>query len=427
MPPLKSVPGMRDLLPHALPTWRRLRGLAEDVAELRGYAPIETPILEPTELFSRAVGEGTDVVDKEMYTFTDAGGRSVTLRPEATASVTRAYFDAGLHQQPQPVRLYYWGPTFRYDRPQAGRYRQFFQFGVEAVGEADPGLDVEVIEMGRDWLDRGGVTGVSVELNSIGDATCRPAYREALREHFRPHIDAMGPVAQRRFELNPLRLLDSKDPAAEPVVSAAPSPVDFLCDACAEHYAAVKAGLDAVGVEYRENPRLVRGLDYYTRTAFEYWAEDLQGAQNALGGGGRYDGLAEVLGHPPTPAVGFAMGVDRAVLALERAGATVPAPPPQVYVIPAVVAARTRALDLAGALRRVGLRTVVGFGERSLKSHMRSAQKSGAPCVVIIGAQELAQGTAAVRDMVKGEQTEVNIELAVVAAAVVVERARLGS
>ena len=342
---------MRDLLPAETPTWERIATPSAHVARLdrsparpnqRGYARVVTPILEPTELFARGVGEATDIVEKEMYTFTDKGDRSVTLRPEATASVVRAYFQGGLNQGPQPARLWYEGPMFRYDRPQAGRYRQFFQFGVEAIGEPSPWLDVEVIEMASSWLAASQVTGVRLQLNSIGDGNCRPAYREALRDHFRPHLAEMCEDDKRRFDTNPLRLLDCKKPSCTPFQVGAPSPIDYLCDACREHHAVVEAGLQRLGIEYDANPRLVRGLDYYTRTAFEFWHVDLEGAQNALGGGGRYDGLAETLGFAGTPAVGFAMGMDRVVLALERSGATAEPHHVGVYVIPAMCRAPRR-------------------------------------------------------------------------------------
>jgi histidyl-tRNA synthetase len=406
----RTVPGMRDLLPDETPTWARLERIARVVSIQRGYARVVTPILEPTELFARGVGEGTDIVDKEMYTFTDKGRRSVTMRPEATASVVRAYFQGGLNQGSQPARLWYEGPMFRYDRPQAGRFRQFFQYGVEAIGEPSPWLDVEVIEIAADWLRQCGVTGVSLQLNSLGDGTCRPAYREALRDHFRPHLAEMCDDDKRRFEQNPLRLLDCKKPSCTPFQAGAPSPIDYLCDPCREHHDAVLGGLDALDIAFEPNPRLVRGLDYYTRTAFEFWHEDLEGAQNALGGGGRYDGLAETLGFTPTAAVGFAMGSDRVVLALQRGGATASPPHLAVYVIPAVGAANPIAVQVARDLRTGGWSVVVDAGERSLKARMRQAQKSGAGTVVIIGENELASGRLTLRDMAAGEQTEVTRE-----------------
>jgi histidyl-tRNA synthetase len=398
---------MRDLLPDQTPTWALLEVAARLTAQRYGYQRIITPLLEPTELFSHAVGEGTDIVDKEMYTFTDKGDRSLSLRPEATASVLRAYFEGGLHQAPQPVRLWYEGPMFRYDRPQAGRYRQFFQFGAEAIGDPSPGLDVELIAMSSDWLATSGVEGVSLQLNSVGDEVCRPAYREALRDYFRPYLAEMCEDDRRRFEINPLRMLDCKKPSCTPFHAAAPRLIDYLCDPCREHHQRVRAGLHALGLEFIENPRLVRGLDYYTRTAFEYWHQDLEGAQNALGGGGRYDGLAEVLGYEPTPGVGFAMGCDRVVLALERSEAAVSADVVEVYLIPAVDGAEKVVLEAARDLRREGRSAVIDHSDRSLKARMRQAQKVGSPAVVIVGEEELGAGTLTVRDMASGEQLAV--------------------
>jgi histidyl-tRNA synthetase len=398
---------MRDLLPDQTPTWALLEVAARLTAQRYGYQRIVTPLLEATDLFAHGVGEGTDIVDKEMYTFTDKGDRSLSLRPEATASVLRAYFEGGLHQAPQPVRLWYEGPMFRYDRPQAGRYRQFFQFGAEAIGDPSPGLDVELIAMSSDWLTASGVKGVSLQLNSVGDEVCRPAYREALRDYFRPYLDEMCEDDRRRFEINPLRMLDCKKPSCTPFHAAAPRLIDYLCDPCREHHQKVRAGLHALGLEFVDNPRLVRGLDYYTRTAFEFWHEDLEGAQNALGGGGRYNGLAEVLGYEATPGVGFAMGCDRVVLALQRAGSTVSADVVEVYLIPAVDGAEKIVYEAARELRRDGRSAVVDHSQRSLKARMRQAQKLGSPCVVIVGDEELNAGTLAVRDMASGEQLAV--------------------
>jgi histidyl-tRNA synthetase len=401
---------MRDLLPDETPTWERIQRIARVVTRRTGYQMIVTPVLEQTELFGRSVGELTDIVEKEMYTFTDKGGRSSTLRPEATASVVRAYFQGALSQAPQPVRLWYEGPMFRYDRPQAGRYRQFSQFGVEAIGDPSPWLDVEVIEMASDWLRSSGVSRVSLQVNSLGDATCRPAYREALRDHFRPHLGEMCDDDKRRFEQNPLRLLDCKKPTCTPFHAGAPSPIEYLCDPCREHHARVEAGLKRLGIEYEANPRLVRGLDYYTRTAFEFWHADLQGAQNALGGGGRYDGLAETLGFAPTPAVGFAMGMDRVVLALQREGSAAPPFRPGVYVIPAAPAAYEVAAAVARDLREAGWGVLLDPSERSLKARMRQASKVGAGCVVIIGDDELASGMLSVKDLDGGDQRSVSRE-----------------
>lgn len=398
---------MRDLLPAEMATWTRIRRVAAELCDQHGYAELVTPVVEHTEVFAHGVGEGTDIVEKEMYTFKDRGGRSLSLRPEATASAVRAYFDGGLTQGPQPARLWYEGPMFRYDRPQKGRYRSFRQFGVEAIGDAAPELDVEVIELSAEWLRRCGVADFTLELNSIGDATCRPAYRQALQDYYRPHLAELCDDDRRRFETNPLRLLDCKKPSCEPLQAAAPRTLDHLCEACAEHHRRVLAALGALGIAHHQNDRLVRGLDYYTRTAFEYWDPGIGGQQNALGGGGRYDGLAEVLGFPSTPGVGFAMGEDRVVLALQEGGGAEAARAPEISVIPAAADSEATAMRLAAGLRQGGLRVVVQFGRRSMRAHMRQAQKVGAPVVLILGDEEAASGRVAVRDMVRAEQSVV--------------------
>ncbi|MHB8508777.1 MAG: histidine--tRNA ligase [Candidatus Dormibacteria bacterium] len=424
MSQVRSVAGTRDLFGEEQATMSAILRTAAELAAIRGYQAIETPIFEYTEVFARGVGQGTDVVEKEMYTFEDRGGRSLTLRPEATASVVRAYFEGGMSQVPQPVRLHYQGPMFRAERPQAGRYRQFAQHGVEAIGEGSPGLDAEVVELAAAGLAALGLEGVALQLNSLGDAVCRPAYRDALRDHYRPHLPQMCEDCQRRFEINPLRLLDCKKQTCQPYQAGAPSPVDHLCEACADHHATVKALLTDGGVTFHENPRLVRGLDYYTRTAFEFWHVDLQGAQNALGGGGRYDGLAEVLGFPDTPGVGFAMGVDRIYLALLRQGLARPQPTPEVVVLAAADGAAVVAARLASELRSGGMRTVVDHSGRSLKARMRQAQKMEVLAVVLIGEEEMAAGAVSVRDMNAGEQSTVPLKEAVILVAGVTARGR---
>ncbi|HEY8741356.1 MAG TPA: histidine--tRNA ligase [Candidatus Dormibacteraeota bacterium] len=405
MPPVQSVAGMRDLLPAEMATWTRLFRVAAQLCEQRGYQPIVTPVLEHTEVFAHGVGVGTDIVDKEMYTFEDKGGRSLSLRPEATASAVRAYFEGGLNQGPQPTRLWYEGPMFRYDRPQKGRYRSFRQFGIEAIGDDTPELDAEVIELASAWLRRCGIEDVTLEVNSLGDARCRPGYRQALRDYYRPHLAELCEDDRRRFETNPLRLLDCKKPQCQPFQESAPRTIDHLCEECAAHHARVLAALDGLEIGYHQNHRLVRGLDYYTRTAFEYWDPGHGGQQNALGGGGRYDGLAEVLGFRPTPGVGFAMGEDRVVLALQEAGRAEPELPPHATIIPAAAGSGPLAMRLAADLRGGGLRVVVQHGTRSLKAQMRQAQKLGAPIALILGEDEVAAGEVTVRDMRRSEQT----------------------
>ena len=399
---------MRDLLPAEMATWSRLAREAAELAGQRGYGPLVTPVIEHTELFTHGVGEGTDVVEKEMYTFKDRGDRSLTLRPEATASAVRAYFEGGLNQGPQPVRLWYEGPMFRYDRPQRGRYRSFRQFGVEAIGDDAPGLDVEVIELSGAWLRACGVADFTLEVNSIGDARCRPAYRRALQDSYRPHLSELCEDDRRRFETNPLRLLDCKNPKCVRFQAGAPRTIDHLCEECAAHHRAVLVLLDALGLTYNQNHRLVRGLDYYTRTAFEFWDPGHGGQQNALGGGGRYDGLAETLGYPTTPGVGFAMGEDRVVLSLQESGRAEPESLAQVSVVPAAEASEAAAMQLAARLREARIRVVVQHGRRSMKAQMRQAQKLGVRAVLILGEDEMASGRVAVRDMARAEQSVVH-------------------
>jgi len=304
--PIRAVRGVRDILPSELPLWRAAQRAASEVAERFGYQEIVTPILESAELIERA-GEETDAFAKELYKFTDRGDRQLALRPEATAGVLRAYFERRLNQGPQPSRLYLMGPMFRYDRPQKGRYRQFYQLDVEAIGSASAALDAEVIEVGREWLRQSGLGDLRLELNTIGDARCRPAYLEKLKEYYVPLRSSLSPESQRRLDRNPLRLLDSKAEQDVPFKAGAPRITDCLCEECAGHWALVRRLLDAAEIEYTLNPYLVRGLDYYTRTVFEFYPAGAAGQQDALGGGGRYDGLAEAEGWPATPAVGLSL------------------------------------------------------------------------------------------------------------------------
>ena len=386
--------GTQDILPSEQPYWLQMTRTGEAMAVAHGYQRIDTPIFEATELFVRTAGDTSDVVTKEMYTFVDRGGRSMTLRPEGTAPVVRAYFDAGMHNGPQPVRLYYVGPFFRYDRPQAGRFRQFHQFGVETIGDSNPALDVEVIALGWRWYEALGITGVSLQLNSIGDGVCRPAYREALRDYYRPYLVSLGAEDRARFERNPLRLLDSKDPDSIVLQAKAPRMLDFLCHDCRSAFEEVQAGLKRVGLPFTINPRLVRGLDYYTRTTFEYWHESLSGAQNSLGGGGRYDGLAQDLGYRPTAAVGFALGLERTASILKTAEAA-----PAVYAIAVDVSALDAMRDLARELRERGLAVVADVSDARLDAKLRRASRMQAVLALLVGRQEDGLDRVTVRDL----------------------------
>jgi histidyl-tRNA synthetase len=381
--PIRSVRGVRDILPADMPVWRAAREAAAAVARSFGYEEIETPIIEPSELIER-VGEDTDIGAKELYRFEDRGGRNVALRPEATAGVVRAYFEGQLNQGPQPSRLYLFGPMFRYDRPQKGRYRQFFQFDVEAIGSASAGLDAEVIQVAAGWLTKVGLDDPRLELNTIGDANCRPAYLEKLKDYYRPLKSQLHGDCQLRLERNPLRLLDCKVPQCQPFKAGAPKITDNLCQECSAHWSDVRRLLDGAGIEYVLNPYLVRGLDYYTRTVFEFYPSGATGQQDALASGGRYDGLAEDLNWPSTPGVGFAGGLDR------------------VTELMAVEAS-----EVARVCRAVRS-TAVDYEPKSLRAKMRSANKLGARWVVLLSAEDAARRVAQLRDMSSGDQNEVS-------------------
>ncbi len=402
--PIKAVRGVRDILPAEMPVWRAAQAGAAAVARRFGYEEIVTPIIEHAELIER-VGEDTDAVAKELYRFDDRGGRNLALRPEATAGVVRAYFEGGLNQGAQPSRLYLFGPMFRYDRPQKGRYRQFYQFNVEAIGGAAPGLDAEVVELAGDWLHEVGLEDLRLELNTIGDAKCRPAYLERLKEYYRPLKSQLGGDSQLRLERNPLRLLDSKVPQEQPFKDGAPKIIDHLCDECGEHWSSVRRLLDAASIEYQLNPYLVRGLDYYTRTVFEFYPGGATGQQDALASGGRYDGLAEAEGWPATPGVGFAGGLDRVTELMAAAGREVAtAPPADVLVLPGGDLA-VEAAEVARILRAV--RSVaVDYEPKSLRAKMKSANRVGARWVVLLTPDEANRRVAQIRDMTSGVQEE---------------------
>jgi histidyl-tRNA synthetase len=398
--------GTQDLLPREQPYWEAMDAAAKDQASRFGYQRIETPIFEATELFVRGAGEGSDIVAKETYTFTDRGNRSLTLRPEGTAPIVRAYFDAGLDQEPQPVRLYYMGPYFRYDRPQAGRFRELHQFGIEAIGDGSPLLDVEAIALGWNWFAALEIAGVTLHLNSIGDEVCRPAYRDLLREYYRPHLSKLSEESRTRFEKNPLRLFDSKDPQDQPLKRQAPHIVDHLCAPCAEAFRVVKEGLAAEEIPFELNPELVRGLDYYTRTVFEYQHESLGGAQNAVGGGGRYDGLAAALGYRPTPGVGFAMGMDRTAIILQQGKPLTPAAP-DVYAVALEARDELYVFHLATSLRARGFRVVFDPGPARLDAKLRKAARRGARLALLVGPEEREKSQVVIRDM--GSKTQTSI------------------
>lgn len=391
--------GTDDILPPASRTWRRVLGAFDSLAERYGYELAITPIFEATDVFERGVGEGTDVVQKEMYTFEDKGGRSITLRPEATASMVRAYLASGSQT---PMKLAYSGPMFRYERPQAGRRRQFWQVGVEYLGENAAGADVEVIELGYRFYQDIGLQGVEVQLNSLGDPADRAGYRAALMDYLTGIAQDLSEDSRRRIDTNPLRVFDSKQDRNK--LAGAPLPIDHLSDATRAHHEQVKAGLEAAGIPFTENGLLVRGLDYYTRTVFEYVATGLDAAQNAVGGGGRYDGLAEALGGRHVPAVGFSLGVDRILLAL---GNDDEGPAPlDAFVVLADEDRRATGAGLLRDLRQVGLRADMEPDARSVKAQFRAADRRRALAAIVIG-DEWDEGEVTIRRLDTGEERRV--------------------
>ncbi|MDP9867261.1 MULTISPECIES: histidine--tRNA ligase [Streptosporangium] len=404
---LQAPKGTFDWLPPRSEQALAVREALTAPARRAGYGYIETPVFEDTALFVRGVGESTDIVSKEMYTFEDKGGRSLTLRPEGTASVVRSVLQHGLHNGQLPVKLWYSGSQFRYERAQKGRYRHFWQVGAEALGAEDPALDAELIVLAADGYAGLGLTGVRLLLNTLGDRECRPVYRAALQDFLRT-LD-LDEATRQRIEINPLRVLDDKRPEVQAQLAGAPLVVDHLCEACKTYHEEVRSLLTASGVTYTDDPRLVRGLDYYTRTTFEFVHDGL-GSQSAVGGGGRYDGLSEMLGGPALPSVGWALGVDRTLLAMEAeglAGAETTDPRVQVYGVPLGEEARRRMFLLITELRRAGLDADMSFGGKGVKGAMKGADRSGASYAVILGERDIAAGAAQVKDLVSGDQAAV--------------------
>lgn len=409
---IRAVKGMRDLLPPETATWQRIEEEARRVFATYNYHEIRTPLVEPTALFARSVGEDTDIVVKEMYTFEDRDRESMTLRPEATASVVRAYLENGLHNQGRLHKLYYLGPMFRRERPQKGRYRQFYQIGAEVLGSDHPAIDGEVLEMLALLLDRVGIEQFELLVNSVGCAKCHPEYMKTLRQALQSVKSQLCGDCQRRAETNPLRVFDCKVEADQEKIARLPVILDHLCAECRQHFDRVLGELKERGIAHQVTPRLVRGLDYYTRTTFEI-TSDVLGAQNALLGGGRYDGLAELIGGPPTPGLGFAIGLDRLVLAVEEATSPERRASPDVYVAWMGDAAYAAASRLARELRRAQLATEIEYEPAKLKKALGAASKLGARFAVIIGEGELQSGRYQVKDMSAGIQEEVEAGRAV--------------
>lgn len=418
--PFTAPKGTYDVLPDQQPVRRWVIATAEAVFARYGYRRIDTPTFEDTRLFHRGVGDSTDIVRKEMYTFEDLGGRSMTLRPEGTAPVCRAYVEHGMHTLPQPVKLYYHAPMFRYESPQSGRYRQHHQLGVEAFGSQAPQLDAEVIGVLATLYQELRLEGVILRINSMGCKQCRPSYSAALRDHLQAHDAELCGECRERAQINPLRTFDCKVPTCKLALDEAPRLPDYLCPDCADHHALVKSGLHAQGITYVEDHTLVRGMDYYTRTTFEFQSS-LLGAQSGIGGGGRYDDLVAAIGGPETPGVGFGTGVERILLAVSRSEADIPvAAAPTAYLVSFGDGAREAVFSLAHEMRSQGITVELDYVGRSPKGQMKQAGRCGARYAIIIGEAEMAAGVVTVRDLASGEEHQMPREQAVALAAAAV-------
>lgn len=402
-----GLKGMEDILPPDIAVWQAVEAAARELFARYGFQEIRVPILESTDIFTRGIGEATDIVEKEMYTFTDKGNRSVSMRPEGTAPVVRCYVEKNLHTLASPQKYFYTGPMFRYERPQKGRFRQFYQVGAEAFGVATPSMDAEIVLLLKNLLEAIGLRGLNFELNSIGCAECRPSYRQALVDFFGAKRSEYCSDCQRRYETNPLRILDCKVPRCGELRQGAPTVTEYLCEGCRTHFDELIALLDALQVPYTLNPNLVRGLDYYTKTTFEVTSEHL-GAQKAVAAGGRYDRLVEEFGGPATPAIGFAMGMERIVTLLKEQKET-PQREPKVFVASLGKAAELEGFRIVEMLRAQGIWAEQSYGGGSLKSQLRRADRVGAEFALIIGENELKAGMLQWKNMKKGEQGEVAV------------------
>ena len=403
----KAPRGTFDILPQEHAYWKYVEEKAASLCQLYGYQLLSTPIFEDAQVFTKTVAGGTDIVDKEMYIFEDKSGQELALRAEVTAPVCRAYLEHGLFNLPQPVKLYYIGPAFRYERPQSGRYRQHHQFGFEALGEADPALDAEVIEMARHFFSSLGLSQFIIQLNSIGCKLCRPGYLEVLKRHYSGYTERLCPDCKVRLVKNPLRLLDCKKIPCQEIAKTAPKITDYLCPECQLHFQSVQKYLGLMCIPFQLNPRLVRGLDYYTRTVFEVEPRE-NGGQTTLGGGGRYDNLIEELGGKPTPAVGFAAGLERIILNLKKQKLDIPAlPRPDVFIAYLEGEAKTEAIKLASELRRAGIAVIMATGDKSLRGQMRQADSLDIAFALILGEQEVSKRNVMLRNMRSGEQKTV--------------------
>jgi len=402
---IQAIKGVKDVLPGDMPAWQQLEAVAKKLFEDFGFSEIRVPVFEYTELFARSIGASTDIVEKEMYTFEDRDGRKITLRPEGTAGVVRAFVEHKMYAETQLTKLHYRGPMFRHERPQKGRYRQFHQIGVEAIGLDHPHVDIEILVMLHQLFERLGIKGLTLQINSLGDGACRDGYREALKIYLKEKLPGLCADCQRRYETNPLRVLDCKVDADKFIDS--PVMLDHLCGPCKTHFDTVEAGLKRLGIPFEVNPRLVRGLDYYTRTTFELVMGHM-GAQNTVAAGGRYDGLVKELGGPASPGIGFALGVERAV-SLMNAGAIASEKPP-LFIAALGDEAVSFVMPVINQLRLSGVRVDTDYTGASLKSQMKKADKSGAGHTLIIGEQEINTGKGILRNMQTREQSEVSLE-----------------
>lgn len=406
----KAPKGTRDVLPQEAYKWHFIEDTIREITQAFGYREIRTPVFEHTELFQRGVGETTDIVQKEMYTFQDKGNRSITLKPEGTAGATRAYIEHKLYADAQPVKMYYVTPCYRYERPQAGRMREFHQFGVEVFGAAQASIDVEIISLAMNLFQRLGIQDLSVSINSIGCPQCRPVYHQVLRTYLADHIDELCGTCKDRYEANPLRILDCKVESCQPVIKGAPHMIDHLCEECSDHFEDTKRFLEAAGFNYKIDPMIVRGLDYYTKTVFEIISDSI-GSQSTVCGGGRYDGLVEEVGGPSIPGVGFGLGMERLLLVLESQGIEIPQPGAcDVYFATIGEEARVKAFELVQDLREVGISADMDHVGRSLKAQFKYADKLGARFVGTLGDNELASEELQLKEMATGKEETVSFD-----------------
>lgn len=407
---IQAPKGTRDILPSEIHRWQYVSNVFAGLCDCFGYKEIRIPVFEHTELFQRGVGDTTDIVQKEMYTFDDKGGRSVTLRPEGTAGVVRSYIENGMYSLPQPIKLYYDITAYRYENVQKGRYREFHQFGVEALGAAGPEIDVEIISILYMFFEKLGLKQTGLNINSIGCPACRKPYLEKLKEYFRPLLNTLCADCNNRFEKNPLRIIDCKNEGCKRFIEGAPLQLDNLCDECRIHFAGLKAGLENLGINYKIDSKIVRGLDYYTRTVFEFVSEK-GGSQGTICGGGRYDGLVEMCGGPSVPGIGFALGVERLLMELDIQGVTIEEPQaPDIYIATLGQKAVDLAMDMVYKLRGCGVKAETDLMGRSLKAQMKYADKKRFSYTVVIGDDEIEAGKGVLKDMRTGDQKDVSLD-----------------